>query len=240
MFLSVLGFGMGNYQGDALEQLADRGNGNCAYIDTLGEARKTLVEQPTGILITVARDVKIQVEWNPARVSAYRLIGYENRALRDEDFLDDAKDADEIGAGHSVTALYEIVPPGVAVLGGNVAPLKYQAGREPTEAAFGSELAIVKLRWKASDGSQSTPLALAVADRVTPLARAPGDLRFAEAVASFGMLLRASPHRGDASFASVLALAEPALGPDPRGYRAEFVTLVRRAEELRAQRVAHE
>jgi Ca-activated chloride channel family protein len=240
VFLSVLGFGMGNYQDATLEQLADRGNGNYAYIDTLNEARKALVEQLAGTLITVAKDVKIQVEWNPARVSAYRLIGYENRALRDEDFLDDAKDAGEIGAGHSVTALFEIVAPGKALPGGRVEPLKYQTGRAPTDAAFGGELATVKLRWKAPDGSESQPLALAVADRVASLADAPADARFAAAVASFGMLLRDSEHRGDASFASVLALAEPALGADEQGYRTEFVGLVRRAQRLRAQRAALE
>jgi len=238
VFLSVLGFGMGNYQDETLELLADRGNGNYAYIDTLSEARKALVEQLTGTLITVAKDVKIQVEWNPARVSAYRLIGYENRALADEDFLDDAKDAGEIGAGHSVTALYEIVPVGVPAPGGKLEPLKYQTARAPRDAAFGAELATVKLRWKAPDGDESRPLAVPLASGATPLADASADAHFAAAVAEFGMLLRESEHRGSASYDDVLALAQPALDADPQGLRAEFVALVRIAQRLKDERVS--
>ncbi len=238
VFLSVLGFGTGNLQDATLEALADRGNGNYAYIDSENEARKALVQQLAGTLVTVAKDVKIQVEWNPARVSSYRLLGYENRALRDEDFLDDAKDAGEIGAGHTVTALYEIVPAGEGVAGGRVEPLIYQTGRAPTDAAFGRELATVKLRWKAPDGSEGQPLAVAVAGAALPLARAPADARFAAAVASFGMLLRDSPNRGDASFESVLALAKSGLGADPTGIREGFVSLVKRARTLHGERLA--
>jgi len=238
VFLSVLGFGMGNYKDSMLEKLADRGNGNYAYIDTQNEARKALVEQLSGTLITVAKDVKIQVEWNPALVSAYRLIGYENRVLADEDFLDDAKDAGEIGAGHHVTALYEVVPAGVPAPGGKVEPLRYQTARAPRDAAFGTELATVKLRWKAPDGDESKPLAVAVAAGVTPLAEASADARFAAAVAAFGMLLRDSEHRGNASFDEVVALAQPALRDDPHGLRAEFVSLVRTAQRLKDERVA--
>jgi Ca-activated chloride channel family protein len=240
VFLSVLGFGMGNYKDSMLEQLADRGNGNYAYIDTLNEARKALVEQLSGTLITVAKDVKIQVEWNPALVSAYRLIGYENRALADEDFLDDAQDAGEIGAGHSVSALYEIVPVGVPAPGGKVEPLKYQAARAPRDAAFGDELATVKLRWKAPDGDRSKPLAVTVAAGATPLAEASADARFAAAVAELGMLLRESEHRGSASYDDVVALAQPALRDDPHGLRAEFVALARTAQRLTDERVARE
>ncbi|MBM4383541.1 MAG: VWA domain-containing protein [Deltaproteobacteria bacterium] len=235
VFLSVLGFGMGNYQDATLEQLADRGNGNYAYVDTLAEARKALVEQMTGTLLTVAKDVKIQVEWNPAQVGEYRLLGYENRALRDEDFLDDAKDAGEIGAGHTVTALYEVAPPGSGTKGGKVEPLKYQTRRAPSDAAFGGELATVKLRWKAPDAEASDGFAVTVDSAVTPLARAPEDARFAASVAAFGMLLRASEHRGGATWADTIALAESALGRDAQGYRAEFVALVRRAQALSAQ-----
>jgi Ca-activated chloride channel family protein len=235
VFLSVLGFGMGNYQDATLEQLADRGNGNYAYVDTLAEARKALVEQMTGTLLTVAKDVKIQVEWNPAQVGEYRLLGYENRALRDEDFLDDAKDAGEVGAGHTVTALYEVVPPDAATKGGEVEPLRYQTRRAPSGDAIGDELATVKLRWKAPDADASDGVAIAVGSAVTPLARASDDARFAASVAAFGMLLRGSEHRGAASYADTIALAESALGRDAQGYRAEFVALVRRAQALSAQ-----
>ena len=236
IFLTALGFGMGNYKDDTLEHLANRGNGNFAYIDDLKEARKVLVEQIGGTLITIAKDVKIQVEFNPAQVGAYRLIGYENRMLRKEEFNDDKKDAGEIGAGHSVTALYELVPPGaVETLPPAVDALKYQTPTAPTrEAATSDELLTLKLRYKAPDGDTSRLLSFAVVDEGQSLAAASADFKFAAAVAGFGMLLRDSEHRGTMSFDEVQALAQQGLGVDQGGYRAEFLSLAARAQALAA------
>ena len=230
VFLSVLGFGMGNYQDAKMEQLADKGDGNYAYIDTLHEARKVLVEQAGGTLVTIAKDVKIQVEFNPARVAAYRLIGYENRVLAAQDFNDDKKDAGEIGAGHSVTALYEIVPAGMEVTAGTVDALKYQQPRLASAQAKSEELMTVKLRYKAPEGDASRLLSVAVrqADDAAPKPR----LAFASAVAGFGMLLRESEHKGTLSYAGVRELAGRGTGADPNGYRSEFVKLVAAAEGL--------
>jgi Ca-activated chloride channel family protein len=205
--LSVLGFGMGNLKDSMMEMLADKGNGNYAYVDTLAEARKVLVTEAASTLVTVAKDVKLQVEFNPAAVAAYRLIGYENRVLADADFSDDAKDAGDIGAGHSVTALYEVVP----------------------AAAATDELMTVKLRYKEPDGETSRLLAVAVKDGSETDS---ADVRFAAAVAAFGMLLRDSEHKGTASFADVLELAHQGQGADPGGYRAEFIQLVESARAL--------
>ncbi|HJQ61565.1 MAG TPA: YfbK domain-containing protein, partial [Burkholderiales bacterium] len=229
-FLTVLGFGTGNLKDSKMEKLADHGNGNYAYIDNIAEARKVLVTEMGGTLFTVAKDVKLQVEFNPARVHAYRLIGYENRMLAAEDFDDDRKDAGELGAGHTVTALYEIVPAGVT---GTVevresGELRYH--ERPTVAAGARELAFVKLRYKQPDGASSRLLEVPV--RARDAARASEDLRFAAAVAAFGMLLRESEHRGAATYGDVIALARDAVGTDDGGYRAEFVRLVRTAQEL--------
>ncbi len=229
VFLTVLGFGMGNVKDATMEKLADRGNGNYAYIDSLGEARKVLVEQAAGTLITIAKDVKVQVEFNPARVGAYRLIGYEDRLLKKEDFNDDKVDAGEIGAGHTVTALYEVVPVGEKVALPKVDALKYQ---RPAVATGGDELLTVKLRWKQPDGDASDKLELPVRDGGATFAEASADLRFAAAVAEFGMLLRGSPNKGDATWAQARALAEGSLGTDPSGYRREFVDLVAAAARL--------
>jgi Ca-activated chloride channel family protein len=230
VFLSVLGFGEGNLKDSTMEKLADSGNGNYAYIDSLSEARKVLVREAGATLVTIAKDVKIQVEFNPARVSAYRLIGYENRVLAAEDFKDDRKDAGEIGAGHSVTALYEIVPAGVAITLPTVDPLKYQPQPRVVEAHASDELLTVKLRYKDPDGEVSRPLSVAVEGRI---AEAPSaNARFAAAVAGFGMLLRDSEHRGNASWSDVLQLARGAVGPDPEGYRQQFCRLVEVAEAL--------
>ena len=229
VFLSVLGFGTGNYNDAGLEALADYGNGNYAYIDTIREARKVLVEQMDSTLITIAKDVKIQVEFNPAEVNAYRLIGYENRVLEHQDFNDDTQDAGEIGAGHTVTALFEVVPAGVDMPLPGVDPLRYQTPVRLSDAASGGELLTVKLRYQDPDGDVSRLMEVAVADRGAPLAEASTDYRFAAAVAGFGMILRDSPHRGSATFESVLRLAEASLGTDAEGYRAEFVELVRKA-----------
>jgi Ca-activated chloride channel family protein len=230
VFLSVLGFGRGNLQDSKMEKLADHGNGNYAYIDSGREARKVLVNEAGGTLVTIAKDVKIQVEFNPARVSAYRLIGYENRALRAEDFADDKKDAGEIGAGHTVTALYEVVPVGVAVDLPTVDPLKYQSSAvSPGSASH--ELITVKLRHKQPDGHRSRLTSVAVEDsdlRSEPTA----NLRFSSAVAAFGMLLRESEHKGSASWAQVIDLAGSAVGRDPGGHRTQFLMLARSAELL--------
>lgn len=235
VFLSVLGFGTGNYKDSTMEQLADRGNGNYAYIDTLAEARKVLVEQMVGTLITIARDVKIQVEFNPAKVNAYRLVGYENRMLRAEDFNDDKKDAGEIGAGHTVTALYEIVPAGNKVSLPAVDPLKYQPAdnaSQPQKVEGSDELLTVKLRYKAPDGDTSTPLAFPLVDDGAPFGKASADFKFAAAVAGFGMLLRDSEHKQGLTLEAVREIAEESLGADSSGYRAEFLNLVVRAKEL--------
>jgi Ca-activated chloride channel family protein len=234
IFLTVLGFGMGNLKDSKMEALADHGNGNYAYIDNLLEARKVLVTEMGGTLLTIAKDVKIQVEFNPARVQAYRLIGYENRLLAAEDFNDDAKDAGELGAGHSVTALYEVVPVGApSVETGSVDPLRYQRPEEDASEARRAgeedELLFVKLRYKAPDGDRSRLIELPVPDRA---AEASTDLRFAASVAAFGMLLRDSEQCGDFTLAEVSRLARGSLGEDRHGYRAEFVRLVEATREL--------
>jgi Ca-activated chloride channel family protein len=231
VFLSVLGFGQGNLQDSKMEKLADHGNGNYAYIDTIREARKVLVSEAGSTLVTIAKDVKIQVEFNPARVQAYRLIGYENRALRAEDFADDGKDAGEIGAGHTVTALYEIVPVGVDIDLPAVDPLKYQSPRTPPPGSASRELMTVKLRHKEPDGERSRLTSVAIED-LLPEPEPTANLRLASAVAAFGMLLRESEHRGAASWTQVIDLAESAAGADPAGYRIEFLALARRAEQL--------
>jgi Ca-activated chloride channel family protein len=217
-----------------MEKLADSGNGNYSYIDSLAEGRKVLVAEAGATLVTIAKDVKIQVEFNPALVAAYRLIGYENRALRAEDFRDDRKDAGEIGSGHSVTALYEVVPAGVAIELPGIDPLKYQ--KPAASSGHGEEMMTVKLRYKQPDGDRSRLLSVAVQDRAA--ASPSATLRFTAAVAEFGMLLRDSEHKGQASWDQVLELAGDG-GEDREGYRAEFVDLVRTAEGLTArQRVS--
>ncbi|MCU0229948.1 MAG: DUF3520 domain-containing protein, partial [Acidobacteria bacterium] len=229
VFLTVLGFGTGNLQDAKMEALADHGNGQFAYIDSAVEARRALVEQAGGTLITVAKDVKIQVEFNPAEVAAYRLIGYENRLLAAEDFRDDTKDAGEIGAGHSVVALYEIVPPAAGpAVERPVDPLRYQA-LQPSEASASGELATVKLRFKAPESDTSVERAFVVRDDGRGAGEATSELKFAASVAAFGMVLRDSPHRGAASLELVRQLAEAGLAYDPDGQRAGFLQLVDRA-----------
>ncbi|MCL2119951.1 MAG: DUF3520 domain-containing protein, partial [Planctomycetaceae bacterium] len=231
IFLTVLGFGMGNYKDSTLEKLADKGNGNYGYIDTLNEARKTLVDQIEGTLITIAKDVKIQVEFNPAKVGAYRLIGYENRLLRNEDFNDDTKDAGEIGAGHTVTAFYELVSPEDAKNLPNIDPLKYQAPMDSTPGETSNELLTLKLRYKEPEGDTSKLMEIPVLepDSAKSLTQ---DCSFAAAVAAFGMILRDSPSKGQASIPLVLELANAGKGNDPNGYRNEFIQLVKLAESL--------
>jgi Ca-activated chloride channel homolog len=232
IFLSVLGFGMDNYKDATLEQLADKGNGNYAYIDGLREARKVLVREMSGTLVTIAKDVKVQVELNPERVQAYRLIGYENRILAKEDFNDDRKDAGEIGAGHRVTALYELVPAGVGRELPSVDELKYQRPVALSEAASSEELMTVKLRYKEPEGDTSKLMSFALVD--DPRSKPSPDFEFASAVAAFGMMLRESPFRGDADWARVKKLAKSGLGPDGNGYRREFLELVDLAKEVSA------
>ena len=224
-FLTALGYGMGNYKDSKLEKLSNAGNGNYAYIDDLMEAKKVLVAEFGGTLFTVAKDVKLQVEFNPAHVVAYRLIGYENRLLRDEDFDNDAKDAGEIGAGHSVTALYEVIPVGASTAKSVrvVGDLRYRQTTVQSSAGRNAELAHVKIRYKAPDGDASRLLERAVLDR----AAAPSaDLGFAASVAAFGMILRDSEHKGNATLDDVLRLAEQHRGQDREGYRAEFIRMV--------------
>ena len=234
VFLSVLGFGMGNHNDAMLEKISGRGNGNYAFIDTPLEARKVLVEQTSGTLVTIAKDVKIQVEFNPVHVSSYRLIGYENRILAKQDFNDDKKDAGEIGAGHSVTALYELVPAGLepTTAKPKVDELKYQTRPKPTDAANSNELMTLKLRYKQPDEDVSQLIKFPVVDDDQRFEQSDEHVRFAAAVAGFGMLLRRSEHAGDWTLEDVLSIAESAVGEDASGLRSEFVELVRIAQDL--------
>lgn len=232
VFLSVLGFGAGNLKDATMEKLADRGNGNYGYIDNLNEARKVLVEQAGGTLVTIAKDVKLQLEFNPSKVAAYRLVGYENRMLRNEDFNDDTKDAGEIGAGHTVTAFYELVPAGDEAPAAPVDPLKYQKTVEPAEAAASDEVLTLKLRYKEPDGAESKLLTSIVKDSGRSFAQAGADFQFAASVAAFGLVLRDSQFKGDLSLAAVLELAAASRGADEEGYRAEFIELVKQAQAL--------
>lgn len=268
VFLSVLGFGMGNLKDSTLEKLADKGNGNYAYIDTLREANKVFVEQMTGTLITIAKDVKIQIEFNPAQAGAYRLIGYENRMLAAQEFHDDTKDAGEIGAGHTVTALYEIIPPSKlpaqpkdpaaeemlkyqpnvkspadSARRGSPDPAASADRRSPVSAATDerqagrpspqtNELLTIKLRYKQPDADKSSLIEMPLTDDGRAFAKASTDFRFAASVASFGMILRHSPHRGNATLDAVAEIAQSSLGVDKSDYRSEFVGLVRSAKAL--------
>jgi len=230
-FLTVLGFGTGNLKDSKMEQIADHGNGNFAYIDSALEARKVLVNEMGGTLITVAKDVKLQVEFNPARVMAYRLIGYENRLLAAEDFEDDTKDAGELGAGHSVTALYEVIPVGVdtPVEVRGLDSLRYQTSASRTDASGSDELLFVKLRYKEPQGVTSRLIDLPVMDQPGPGSQ---DFRFAGAVAAWGMLLRDSEYCSGFGLNDVVRMAKGALGEDREGYRSEFVRLVETAQTL--------
>jgi Ca-activated chloride channel family protein len=222
--LSVLGYGMGNLKDATMVKLADTGNGNYAYIDSLSEANKVLVEQAGGTLVTVAKDVKLQVEFNPRAVAAYRLIGYEKRILKDEDFNNDSKDAGDMGAGHSVTALYEWIPAGGATDIPSVDRLKYQRVRPARTTA--AEAMTVKIRYKEPEGRKSALIEVPVENRIAENAA----LGFASAVAEFGMVLRDSEHKGSASLAHAAARARAFKGEDPFGHRAEFVRLAGGAE----------
>ncbi len=233
VFLTVLGYGMGNYKDNKMQTLAEKGNGNHAYIDNLQEANKVLVQEFGGTLYAVAKDVKLQIEFNPEHVQAYRLVGYESRMLNHEDFNDDTKDAGEMGAGHAVTAFYEVIPVGVkANVGGKVDDLKYQKTESRKKPVYtGSrELMNIKLRYKDPAGDVSKKIELPVIDDKNN--KTSDDFRFAAAVAMFGHLLRDSDYKADASYDKVLALAKSALGNDDQGYRREFVRLVESAKGL--------
>ncbi len=231
VFLSVLGFGTGNMQDSTMEMLADKGNGNYAYIDNKAEARKVLVEEAGGTLVTIAKDVKIQVEFNPSEVESYRLIGYENRKLAHADFNDDTKDAGEIGAGHSVTALYEVTPKGSKTKS-TTDKLKYQDKKELTAAAKSGELLTVKVRYKKPDGNKSKLISLPVSGDDRGIRNTTKDYRFAAAVAQFGMILRHSKYKGSASYDEVLKLAGESLGSDTHGHRKAFIALVKKAKSI--------
>jgi Ca-activated chloride channel family protein len=230
IFLTVLGFGMGNYKDSKMEKLADKGNGNYAYIDNVMEAKKVLVEEMGGTLLTIAKDVKLQIEFNPAKIQAYRLIGYENRVLADEDFNDDKKDAGELGVGHSVTALYEIIPVGVKAGLRDVDTLKYQNQDNKTKPMHKDEVLTVKFRYKDPKGSKSKLLQEVV--KAGETSAVSDNYTFSAAVAGFGMLLRDSQHKGELKYKRVLDMAKTAKGKDEHGYRAEFISLVQRAQVL--------
>ena len=230
VFLTVLGVGMGNYKDSTLERLADLGNGNYGYIDTLAEAKKLLVEQLSGTLVTVAKDVKIQVEFNALQVNAYRLLGYENRMLRQEDFNDDSKDAGDIGSGHTVTALYEIVPAGTDIKVPLVDALKYQAA-SALPATPSPETMTIKLRYKLPESDVSAAMSMPVIDKGSTLAQASRDFKFAAAVSCFGMLLRDSEYKAASSFRLARALATD--GSDGSQIRAELRALIDLASRLK-------
>jgi Ca-activated chloride channel family protein len=239
VFMTVLGFGMGNYKDDKMEIIADKGNGNYAYIDNIQEARKVFITEFGGTLFTIAKDVKFQMEFNPARVKGYRLVGYENRMLNDEDFNDDKKDAGEMGAGHTVTALYEIIPAGSDESLKSIDPLKYQANRgdvktvEQVKADPRAELMTVKLRYKQPDGNTSTKVEIPVKGKVLDLEDTSDNFRFSASIAEFGLILRNSQYKVDASIEEVIAMAKGAKGEDEEGYRSEFLNLVKLADSMK-------
>ena len=229
VFMTVLGFGMGNIKDDKMETIADKGNGNYAYIDNIQEARKVFITEFGGTLFTIAKDVKFQVEFNPAQVKSYRLVGYENRLLNTEDFNNDTKDAGEMGAGHTVTALYEIVPVNSVETAPSVDKLKYQESK-PVSGKTAKELLTIKLRYKQPDGSKSELLELSVQNKMVK--NSSDNFRFSAAVAEFGMLLRGSEFMGNTTIDTVLDLAKNAKGVDEEGYRSEFIQLVKTVNNL--------
>jgi len=233
IFLTTLGYGMGNYKDSKMEVLANKGNGNYAYIDNITEARKVLVNEFGGTLFTIAKDVKLQIEFNPSKVQSYRLIGYENRMLKAKDFNDDQKDAGELGSGHTVTALYEVIPVGVkSIFSGSIDDLKYQKNDKPVISGNNKELLTVKLRYKQPDGNVSKLIEQPVIDNRIPFDKTTNNFRFSAAVAEFGMLLRQSDFRQNSNFDQVIRNAQKAMGNDNEGYRSEFVKLAKSAKLL--------
>ena len=236
VFLTVLGFGMGNYKDSKMETLSDKGNGNYAYIDNITEARKVLVNEFGGTLFAIAKDVKFQLEFNPSKVKAYRLIGYENRMLKNEDFNNDQKDAGELGSGHTVTALYEIIPVGVESEFFKIDPLKYQSTKIDPAAVKSDELMTIKLRYKKPDGNTSKLLVHPLVDDHRDLAKTSENFRWSASVAAFGMLLRDSEYVKGFTYSDVTALAESARGSDQEGYRIEFINIVKAFSPLASKR----
>lgn len=237
VFLTVLGYGMGNYKDSKMQILADKGNGNHAYIDGESEAKKVLVNEFGGTLFTIAKDVKLQIEFNPAKVQGYRLIGYENRLLNKEDFNDDKKDAGELGSGHTVTALYEVIPVGIEdEFLKDVDQLKYQKKAKSNKASGSEEILTVKFRYKEPSGSESKLIEHPVIDKEIAFDRTSENFRFAACVAEFGMLLTDSKFKSNASFVHVIQTAKNAKGKDVEGYRKEFITLVRKADNLKGNK----
>ena len=230
VFITVLGFGMGNYKDDKMEIIADKGNGNYAYIDNLQEAQKVLVQEFGGTLFTIAKDVKFQIEFNPAFVKAYRLVGYENRLLNNEDFNDDAKDAGEMGSGHTVTALYELIPVGSDENVPSVDPLKYQSSNVPVKRNTSDEMLTIKLRYKEPDGLKSRLYEKGIIASAKEISKTSDRFRFSAAVAGFGMLIRNSEYKGTASYDDIIRLAAGSKGEDEDGYRSEFIRLVKLAK----------
>jgi Ca-activated chloride channel family protein len=235
VFITVLGFGMGNVKDDKMELIADKGNGNYSYIDNLQEARKVLVREFGGTLFTIAKDVKFQIEFNPLKVDSYRLIGYENRLLNDEDFNDDTKDAGEMGAGHNVTALYELIPASSDERILSIDPLKYQVSKpnDYKENYISDEYLTIKLRYKKPDGNTSMLLEKPVKGFINNLDEASDNLRFAAAVSEFGMILRNSEFKGRATLESASHLARSSRGGDEDGYRAELIRLINTVKDMR-------
>lgn len=232
VYLSVLGYGMGNYKDNKMQQLADKGNGNHSYIDNINEAKKVLVTEFGSTLFTIAKDVKIQIEFNPSKVQAYRLVGYENRMLASEDFNDDLKDAGELGSGHTVTALYEVIPVGVQDnFTKTVDPLKYQSNDKKFVTAT-DEIMTIKLRYKKPDEDISKLIVHSVLDNHVDVANTSDNFRFSAAVAEFGLLLRSSDYKQQSTYSQVVKMAKSAKGNDENGYRSEFIRLVQSATSL--------
>lgn len=241
IFLTVLGYGMGNYKDNKMQKLADKGNGNHAYIDGLSEAKKVLVKEFGGTLFTIAKDVKLQVEFNPEAVAGYRLIGYENRMLNKEDFNDDKKDAGELGSGHTVTAIYEIIPIEIkSEFLKDVDPLKYQHKKSNNESVFRDEAVTIKFRYKTPTGNTSKLMVHTVKNAAKAFKHATPNLKFAASVAEFAMLLRDSEFKESSTFNHVLQMAGDAMGPDEEGYRKEFISLVKKASALKSELVKKE
>lgn len=233
IFLSALGVGNDNYKDAKLLQLADKGNGNYYYIDNLLEAKKVLVKEMGGTLLTIAKDVKIQIEFNPAKVKAYRLVGYEKRLLNNEDFNDDKKDAGELGSGHTVTAMYEIIPAGSDEEVASIDPLKYQTPAIAPTASYANDVMTIKFRYKEPKEATSKLITKVMLDNKKPFESASENIKFSSAVAEFGMLLRDSKFKGDANYKNIMTLAKTSKGKDDDGYRAEFIQLVEKAELLK-------
>ncbi|HLK29059.1 MAG TPA: VWA domain-containing protein [Puia sp.] len=233
VYLSILGFGMGNYKDNKMQQLADKGNGNHSYIDNMSEAKKVLVNEFGSTLFTIAKDVKIQIEFNPTHVQAYRLIGYENRIMASEDFNDDKKDAGELGSGHRVTALYEIIPVGVKdEFTSSVDSLKYQSNDKKIASNLSDEIMTIKLRYKKPDEETSKLITKTVNDKNIEFVNSSDNFRFSASVAEFGMLLRNSEYKEKASYQQVINMAKQSKGNDSNGYRSEFIKLVETASSL--------